>query len=111
MQLVPLSTISDDGKIREYAGSGALLPLPGRVQCLYIMVHPESVDEIAERFERWFADRGEVEIVDLGPTDKVQAGFIVMEWIEAQIDPLFLAILKDEEAIADFTVYGRPLDE
>jgi hypothetical protein len=34
---------------------------------------------------------------------------ILMEWSECDVDPLFLAILNDEEAIADFTLFARTL--
>jgi hypothetical protein len=34
-----------------------------------------------------------------------------MEWIECEIDPLFLAILRDEETVGDYTVYGRTMEE
>jgi hypothetical protein len=75
----------------------------------YIVTHPEVVDEAAARFERWFAGREEVDIVDVGTSDKMGLGVILMEWSECDVDPLFLAILNDEEAIADFTLFARTL--
>jgi hypothetical protein len=104
------TTISADGKLLEYSSCDqALLPLPGRVQCVYIMTHPDIVDAMADLFERWFAQRPEVSIADIGTTDKAGAGFIVLEWREAQVEPLFLAILDNDENVGDYTLYGRSL--
>ena len=111
MQLIPFTSAPDSEISIEYlaAARPALRTLPGRVQCCYIMLHPDLVDTIATRFERWFAGRSEVSIVDIGTTDKTGAGFICMEWRETEIDELFIAILDDDENIADYTLFGRPL--
>jgi hypothetical protein len=111
MQLIPFTSARGSEISIEYpaAERPALRTLPGRVQCVYILLHPDIVDTIAARFERWFAARPEVSIVDIGTSDKMSAGFICMEWREAEIDELFIAILDDDENIADYTLFGRPL--
>lgn len=83
---------------------------PGLAQGIYITIHPDAVDAAAAKFERWFAGRDEVQIVDVGTSDKVGLGFIILEWIECEIDQLFVAILNDEESVADYTLYGRVLE-
>lgn len=103
MQIVPYSF---DG-MSEYPRRQFALTRPGRAQSIYIMLHPGMVDEVAAKFAGWFEGRDEVQIVDLGTSDKVGAGFIVMQWLECDIDPLFLAVLRDEEAVADYALYGR----
>lgn len=101
MQLVPLEYPRERYPVVER---------PGRAQCVYILLHPEDVDEMAARFAGWFRGREEVSIVDVGTSDKVHAGFIVLEWLGCEIDQLFLAILDNEEAIADYTLYGRAME-
>lgn len=88
----------------------AELTRPGQAQGVYIMLHPEMLEPTAAKIARWFEGRPEVEIVDLGTSDKAGFGFMLIEWIECDIDPLFLAILRDEEVVGDYTVYGRSLE-
>jgi hypothetical protein len=87
---------------------GALLP--GEAEGVYITLPPEMIETLAATFERWFVGRPEVAIVDVGTSDKQGLGFILMEWSECEIDPLFLAILREEELIVDYTAYGRALE-
>ena len=83
--------------------------LPGMVQGVYITLHPDVLDDLSERMQRWFAGRSEIIVVDVGISDKQGLGFIILEWMECAIDPLFLAILQDAEMIGDYTTYGRSL--
>jgi hypothetical protein len=87
------------------------LILPGQVRGIYITLHPEVTEEITAKIARWFEGRDDVMIVDHGTSDKQGFGFLLMEWIECEIDPLFLAILRDEETVGDYTVYGRTMEE
>jgi hypothetical protein len=96
--------------ISEYPRQQFALTRPGRAQSIYIMLHPGAVDEAAARFASWFEGRDEVQIVDIGTSDKVGAGFIIMQWLECDIDVLFLAILRDEESVADYTLFGRAME-
>lgn len=105
--LIPYSF---DAEYPRPASSSALI-LPGQVQGIYITLHPDVTDETAAKLERWFADRPEVCIVDVGTSDKQGLGFVIMEWFECEIDQLFLAILNDEETVGDYTLYGRTLLE
>src|SRR5436305_824135 len=69
-----------------------------------------TVEALIAKLARWFAGREEIDIVDVGVSDKQGLGFLIIEWLECEIDPLFLAILRDEEMVGDFTVYGRNLE-
>ena len=75
---------------------------------VYITVDLEHIDWMLARFERWFAGRSEVIFVDDGTSNKLDdLGFIILEWEGCMIDPLFLAILRDEERVIDFADYQR----
>ncbi len=78
---------------------------------MYITLSPVVLNDISEKMAGWFAGRDEVVIVDVGVSDKQGLGFIMIEWMECEIDSLFLAILRDEEIVDDYTVYGRSLEE
>lgn len=107
--MIPYSP-SSFGGISEYPRSQPVTTIPGQAQGVYITLYPDAVDAIAEKMARWFAGREEVDIVDVGTSDKQQLGFILIEWLECEIDPLFLAILREEELVGDYTVYGRHLE-
>ena len=96
--------------ISEYPRSQQLHTMPGQAQGVYITLHPDAVDDIAAKITRWFAGREEIDMVDVGSSDKQGLGFILIEWLECQIDPLFLAILRDEELVGDYTAYSRTLE-
>jgi hypothetical protein len=87
-----------------------LLTVPGQAQGVYITLSPFVLDDISEKMAGWFAGREEIDIVDVGISDKQGLGFLLIEWRECEIDPLLLAILRDEELVADDTVYGRNLE-
>jgi hypothetical protein len=59
------------------------------------------------KLEAWFEDRDEVILVDEGDCEKSDLCYIVMEWDNCEVDPLFLAILRDEDIIEDFSTYFR----
>jgi hypothetical protein len=83
---------------------------PGQTLGVYISVAPAALHTISERIARWFHGRDEVDVVDVGVSDKQGLGYILMEWDGFDIDPLFLAILRDEEAVVDYTVYARDVE-
>ena len=93
----------------------AVLPLaetvvrlqPGEYQCVHFTVIAEQQEWVLEKIQRWFEDRDEIILVDSGVTSKEELGFITLEWDGCQIDPLFLAILRDEDFIEDYAVYIR----
>ncbi len=107
MDLVPLfgGAAMEEG----YPSSGRTAPVHGMAQGLYITLHPDASAEIIEKITGWYRDRDDVDIVDVGTSDKAGLGFVLMEWIECEIDPLLLAILRDEPMVGDFTLYGRAL--
>jgi hypothetical protein len=97
-------------RITEYPRSHQVSALPGQVQGVYIALSTEILDATSARFAGWFHGREEDAIVDEGTSDKQGIGFILMEWSECEIDPLFLAILRDEEMIEDYMAYDRNLE-
>ena len=86
------------------------LTCPGHAQGVYITLHPDVFEDISSKIERWFDGRAEIDIVDVGVSDKQGLGFMIIEWLECEIDQLFLAILRDEELVGDYTTYGRILE-
>jgi hypothetical protein len=85
--------------------------VPGQVQGVSITLHPDHREPILEKITGWFAGRGEIDLIDTGVSDKVGLGYILLEWIEHEIDPLFLAILRDEEVVADYRTCIRDIKE
>lgn len=81
---------------------------PGQAQGVYITI-PGDYGYILGKIMRWFANRDEVVMVDHGVSDKLGFSYIILEWDQCEVDQLFLAILRDEESVADFTVYTRDL--
>ncbi len=93
----------------EFVPSVQTQATPGQVQGVYVMLHPDAIDDIEDKMQRWFEARPEVAIVDVGTSDKRGLGFIILEWMECAVDPLFLSILQTEEFAADYTTYIRNL--
>ena len=85
--------------------------IPGQVHGVYIALHPGHYEVILSKVMGWFAGRPEIDLVDTGTSDKLGLGYIILEWVEHAIDQLFLAILRDEELVADYTVYIHLLEE
>lgn len=83
--------------------------IPGQAQGVYVMLHPDAIDDIEDKMQCWFEARPEVAIVDVGTSDKRGLGFIILEWMECAVDPLFLSILQTEEFAANYTTYIRNL--
>jgi hypothetical protein len=112
MQVMPYAGDDLFSGVVEYSrpASPPVVTRPGQAVGLYIIVHPDVVAGAAEKFGQWFARREEVRIVDVGTSDKVHLGFVLMEWLECDVDQLFLDILESEEAIADYTLFGRALE-
>ena len=86
-------------------------PLPGKCQVVHFTIlDPESLENLLDKVRRWFSRADEVLLVDHGTTAS-GLGFVVMEWEEWTINPLFLAILEHEEVVDDFSVYTRDLED
>jgi hypothetical protein len=105
-----MGLISYSFSAAEYPRSQQVLTIPGQAQGIYITLHPDVLDAISEKIAGWFRGREEIDIVDVGVSDKQGLGFVIIEWLECEIDQLFLAILRDEELVGDYTVYGRNLE-
>jgi len=90
---------------------GAVMPRTGMpldgVQCVFFTMSLDFYQMLLEKIAGWFDGRAEVSLTDHGTTDKQGLGFLVLEWQGYEIDPLFLAILRDEEAVEDYTIYSR----
>ncbi len=102
-QIVPYSFTAD------FVLSVQTQAAPGQAQGVYIVLHPENIDAIEEKFQQWFEARPEVLIVDLGTSEMQGIGFIILEWMECAIDPLFLSILRTEDFCGDYSTYIRTL--
>lgn len=83
---------------------------PGIYQGVMFTIDPAHLEGIIGKIESWFQDRDEISLIDFGLSDKQETGVIILEWTDYEIDPLFLAILRDEELVIDFTIYNRPED-
>jgi len=84
---------------------------PGHTQGVYISLHPDQYEMILAKISGWFSGREKIELVDHGVSDKLGLDYIILEWIEHEIDPLFLSILRDKEIVADYTVSIHDLEE
>jgi hypothetical protein len=85
--------------------------LPGQVEGVSFTVELDILEPLIASIARWFEGRAEVRLVDYGTTDKQGLGYLMLEWDECRVDPLFLAILRDEETVLDYTVYTCDLNE
>lgn len=113
MDLVPYSPSGVFSTV-EYSSRSTPVPSVTRAGLavgIHILVHPDATDAAADKFERWFARRSEVRIIDVSHLEKTKVGVITLEWLECDVDQLFLDILDDEESIADYSLYGRRLEE
>ncbi len=83
--------------------------LLGQMQGIYVTLSSTDYQFLLNKIIGWFRDRDEVELIDHGVSDKVGLGYIILEWEECEVDQLFTAILRDEEIVADYTIYTRNL--
>lgn len=98
MELIPWQPMVND----------APQPLPQGVNhCVHIVMDEADLDDMLDKFSRWFADRDEIIHIENGTSDKQRLGFILLEWEECAIDPLFLKILEEESRVIDYTTYER----
>ena len=104
MGVVPYSF----GRIIEYPRSQPVT-LPGQAQGVYITLAATDFQFILNKIIGWFRDRDEVELIDHGISDKAGCGYIMLEWTECEVDQLFCDILRDEEIVADYSVYTRDM--
>src|SRR5450631_4158056 len=79
---------------------------PGQYHAVHFLVSADQLAWHLEKIEIWFDDRDEVILVGSGISMEGE-GFIVMEWEECEIDPLFLKILEHEDAVTDVCLYVR----
>ena len=80
---------------------------PGMMQGVVFTVDQSQLEWIINKIEGWFQDRDEIILIDYGISDKKEIGTVILEWEYIEIDPLFLAILRDEELVIDYAVYNR----
>jgi len=93
----------------EYRKPATLQPLAeGEIQGVYFTISPDMpYTQLLDKIMSWFEGRSEVAIVDYGTSDKVGLGYIMIEWLGYEVDDLFIAILRDEDLVEDYTVYTR----
>ncbi len=101
MQMVPYTFSSEVLPLGETADLN-----PGEYQAVHFRMVADQQDWYLDKIKVWFADRDEVILVAVG-VSALGEGFIVMEWEECEIDPLFLKILEHEDAVTDMCVYIR----
>jgi hypothetical protein len=94
---------------RKYEKPATQQPLaPGEIQGVFFTISPDMpYEQLLAKIESWFDGRSEVIIVDFGTSDKLDLGYIMIEWLGYEVDDLFIAILRDEDLIEDYTVYTR----
>jgi hypothetical protein len=82
---------------------------PGTVQAVFLTLRIEDEQRLGlmNKIESWFSDRPEVSLVADGTTDKQGFYCVMLEWHSYEVDPLFIAILEEEDAIDDYTVITR----
>lgn len=83
---------------------------PGQAQGVYFTMPAGVYKGLPAKVDGWFEGRGEVVLTDFGLTDKLELGYIMIEWQEEENDPLFLAILRDEELVEDYAVYVQEVE-
>ena len=87
------------------------LPTPGTIQGVVITLPADLLEETVAQCSRWFEERDDVLLVDSGLSAKAEHGYLILEWEESEIDPLFLALLRDDEDIHDYLCYERETEE
>ncbi len=84
---------------------------PGQVNGVTVVVEGSKLEWILGKIDSWFVERDEVMFVGSGEGQKSGDGFFALEWEEYEIDPLFLAILKNEEIVIDYALYSYEKEE
>ena len=90
---------------QQFRASAQSIPTPGARPEVQLIEQASSL-----KMAGWFVGRQEVQIIDFGTSDKQGLGFIMVKWRECEMDPLFLALLRDEELVGDDTVYSHNLE-
>ncbi len=101
MELVPYTLKSD--VLPE--STGADLP-DNMYQAVHFTFPAADLEAFLANIKRWFDNRDEVILVASGTTSQ-GFGFIVLEWEECEIDPLFLTVLELDQTVEDYSVYDR----
>src|SRR5258705_7193327 len=73
----------------------------GMLYGVHFIMHPDNFDFILTKIEAWFDERDEIILIDNDLSSKQELAFIILEWQGCDIDPLFLAILREEDVIID----------
>lgn len=80
--------------------------LPGQYQGVHIIMADADREWVLGRIEEWVEDRDDVILVGQGTTARGE-GFLLLEWDGRAIDPLFMAVLRHDDTVEDFSVYTR----
>jgi hypothetical protein len=101
MEVVPYTLKSD--VLPE--STGADLP-EGVYQAVHCTFPVGELEAFLAKIERWFENRDEVILEAFGTTAQ-GFGFLVLEWEECEIDPLFLSVLELDDLVEDYSIYTR----
>lgn len=77
----------------------------GQHQGIHFTFAADRLDWMLSKIRAWFEDCDEVILVGYGETQKDGLGFIILEWEECEINPLFIKLLQHEELIEDMSIY------
>lgn len=77
----------------------------GESQGVHFTFPAEHLDWMLSKVRAWFEDSDEVVLVGYGQTEKDGLGFIILEWEECEINPLFIKLLRHEDLIEDVSIY------
>lgn len=85
---------------------------PGQVHGIYIVVRPDVFNRMVDGFAWTFQGSKVARLISANILDKAGIGLIVIEWIEYEVNPLFLIMLEEEsDKFIDYKLYQRKLDQ
>jgi len=88
--------------------NGQVEPLPpGTTQGVHIVVSSSDLQWLETMLDEWFAKREDVTLISQGELEKTEDAFLMLEWGQHTIDPLFAAILDHEDRIHAYSIYTR----
>jgi len=88
--------------------NGQVEPLPpGTTQGVHIIVEGGDLQWLVAMLEEWFERREDVTLIGQGELEKTEDAYLMLEWGEHTIDPLFAAILDHEDRIHAYSIYTQ----
>lgn len=88
--------------------NGQVQVLPrGTIQCAYVLLAAEDLEWFITKLDAWFERRDDVGLVGQGEMQKSEQAFILLEWHEHTIDPLFISFLDHDDRIDAYSISTR----